>query len=727
MTELDFKGLNDRIIPSFNTFIIELLPGGKMVGKEYVCGSINGGSGGSFSVNSKTGAWAEFSGGNLKGGDLISLYAAVKSISQKDAFTDLSIKYGGIQNPPTQQEPPSIFKSAPDKHDLPNFGDHTDHWAYRDSESRVMFYIARYDKPDGKSFVPFSWNGEKWLKRGWPSPRPLYNLDIIKARPDDFILIVEGEKCAEAVKKIVKGSRYIPTTWPNGSSSVRNVDFTPIKGRKILIWPDNDKPGIDAALKIFAIINDNEVKIINPTDKPDSWDAADALNEGMDWNKFKLWALERVKIPLCEPEINKSEPEVLDPAVSSNIVMWEELGLPISQSRRPIGNLSTVNIRLTRSPDFQHKIWADTFHQRIMTTIDCEQPRFWNDTDTLRLTHRLQSKYGLHNISKDVVYDGICLHASMCNRNEPRDWMDSLIWDQVPRIESFLPVYMGTPDTEYDRMAGKNWWVALAARTFVPGCQVDNLIIFKSPKQGTGKTSTLRIIGDKWYAAAGHDIISKDFYLALQGKLIIEVDELTSFKKSEIETVKAVISRRVDRYRAVYGTITDDHPRQCVFTATTNEKNPLIDRSGNRRFWPVDVTKIDLDAIARDRQQLFAEAVYNFKTGTSWHNMPDETEHRQNENMKEDPWLDPVLDYIQFKDKLTIHQIMNECLHIPIERHRLDYFERIAHILQKDGWSQKGRFKNPDGSVSRSWVKYQPPLPPLPLLPPESEKFGDVR
>lgn len=703
---LDFKDLNDRILLSFTSFISDLLPGGKMTGREYVCGSVSGGPGGSFSVNSRTGIWCEFAGGHLKGGDLISLYAAVKGIGQADAFKELCKQYGSPSAPSVIQvhREPNMFTSAPDKHELPKFGKSTAHWAYRDIEGRVMFYIARYDGPEGKIFSPFSWNGEKWVKKGWPSPRPLYNLEKIVCNPKHSIVIVEGEKAAEACKSVLFGSNYVATTWPNGANSVKNVDYSPLNGRSVLIWPDNDAAGIKAGLQIKEILEGvaGSIKIINPTGKSDGWDAADAMIEGMTWAQFKPWAIERVAVPFDDPEHTLAEiiDQRQDADISGNMkVIWDNLGLPVNAGGKPIVSMTTVDILLNRSDEFRQSVWVDKFHQQILTTWNGDKPRFWSDTDTLRLTHALQSRYGIQRINKETVYDGVCVHASYDQRNEPRDWMNSLEWDGTPRVSGFLPIYMGSSDTEYERAASQNWWIALVARIFEPGCQVDNTIILKSSKQGTGKTSTLRIIGGQWYASAGHDILAKDFYISLQGKLVIEVDELTSFSRGEIESVKSTITRKVDRYRAVYGKIAEDHPRQCVFTATTNDDCPLKDRTGNRRFWPVEVPNINLPAIEHDRNQLFAEAVHLYKSGTKWHLMPGITDEHQQENLKEDPWQEPIEKYIVGKDKLTLHQVADSALKIPNERMRMDVFDRIAFCLRASGWIQKGRS---DGK--RAWI-----------------------
>ena len=135
--------------------------------------------------------------------------------------------------------------------------------------------------------------------------------------------------------------------------------------------------------------------------------------------------------------------------------------------------------------------------------------------------------------------------------------------------------------------------------------------------QGTFKSTGLPILGGKWFAEVHQSIDSKDFYLALSGKLLLEISEMHSFSKAEVERLKGVMSCQVDRYRAPYERRAADHPRRCVFAGTTNRDDWNRDETGARRFWPVVCGHIDLDWLTGHRDQLLAEAVYKFKKGAT--------------------------------------------------------------------------------------------------------------
>lgn len=161
---MNFDSLKEKLRPQLLSLLEQLLPRGKVQGNEYVCASIAGGHGTSFSVNLQTGVWAEFNG-DLKGGDIISLYAAIKGLSQSDAYLALG---GEPDNTPTLKHP---------KHGLPSMS-----WRYLSKSGCPIMYIARYETTDGKTFLPWTPNNHGWHCKSLPSPRPLYGLHLLESR-----------------------------------------------------------------------------------------------------------------------------------------------------------------------------------------------------------------------------------------------------------------------------------------------------------------------------------------------------------------------------------------------------------------------------------------------------------------------------------------------------------------------------------------------------------------
>ena len=173
MADLDFVGLNARLLPSALDYCRRWLPGGKKQGHEYVCASLHGGPGRSLSVNLNTGKWADFAAG-AAGGDLISLYAGARGLAMGEAFRELASLSGYDGGAVAQLPPddPPVVMPPPDAGEPP-WGNPSSRWAYRNARGEVMFWIVRYDKPDGKLIHPFGWSGvrKQWVKRSWPAPR----------------------------------------------------------------------------------------------------------------------------------------------------------------------------------------------------------------------------------------------------------------------------------------------------------------------------------------------------------------------------------------------------------------------------------------------------------------------------------------------------------------------------------------------------------------------------
>lgn len=209
-----------------------------------------------------------------------------------------------VERIPTSSAPAQDLALPPPGTPKPDMGGASMSWEYRDQKGATLFYIARMDAIDGKQFVPYSWDrtAGAWVKKAWPAPRPLYGLAELALNPTASVMVVEGEKAADAARAIV-GPRYVVVTWPNGAKAVEKVDWTPLHGRKVLIWPDADLPGIEAARIIGAILAPHcETGLIefDPA-APDAFtsnlgfDAADALALGWDWAAFSGWAKPKIK------------------------------------------------------------------------------------------------------------------------------------------------------------------------------------------------------------------------------------------------------------------------------------------------------------------------------------------------------------------------------------------------------------------------------------------------
>lgn len=325
---IDFKLIASDALRHSRGLVPSWLPGGKLVGSEYQ--SLNptraDSKVGSFSVNLDNGKWADFATGD-RGSDLISLYAYIQSLEQIEAAKavadqlglDKSVGNTDKLNQP-QQEPikpssrtwyepvlpvPTYAPPHPVAH--PVRGKPEAMWPYFDAEERLLGVVYRFERSEGgKEVLPCVYarhkksGKEEWRWMSFPVPRPLYGLDRLALFPKTPVLLVEGEKCVDAGADHLLNV-YVVVSWPGGGKAVDKVDWSPLKGRVVIAWPDCDaqvdknknlleehkQPGYSAMLRIKELVGNQVesfrlVDIPLPGEKPDGWDIADAIDDGMD-------------------------------------------------------------------------------------------------------------------------------------------------------------------------------------------------------------------------------------------------------------------------------------------------------------------------------------------------------------------------------------------------------------------------------------------------------------
>lgn len=547
------------------------------------------------------------------------------------------------------------------------------------------------------------------------------SLDLEK-RPNSPILLVQGELAYKAGRKLA-GKHYVIVSLPDERETYGEIDWSAIQGRNVLIWfyaNPNDKALSEAVAEELCQKHEClEVKILRvaPGDMWKNeliWDVYAAVQAGMTWPDLLKWARPRAKVwgQVITPDIVDSpdeEPslqervvdmdqaeealEVIDAPMASteDEKVWEALGLARSRTGLPIANIDNALRVLERTESFKGLLWYDEFHMRVFTRTAEGKPREWEDIDDLRMTTYMQRDLCLSRMGLDNVAQAVKLFAHKDIRNEPKDWMSGLKWDKVERIPHFFFVCFGTPNNKYSRAASRNFWVGMAARIFRPGCQLDNMVVLEG-YQGVGKTRALRAIGGPWYVEANESVQSKDFYMILRGKLLIEIAELDAFNRAEVTRIKQVITCNTDSYRAPYERRSKDHPRQCVFVGSTNEDAYLRDSTGARRFWPIRCQQIDVPKIHELREQLYAEAAHAYKAGESWHIMPDEeTAKEQEARRQHDEWESIIFDYLEGRDIVEMREIWKEAFQGDLSRMDKSAQFRIAHSLRALGWTRRDK------------------------------------
>lgn len=288
----------------------------------------------------------------------------------------------------------------------------------------------------------------------------------------------------------------------------------------------------------------------------------------------------------------------------------------------PAKTTDNLLIILENDPLLKGKLAFDEFANRglVLGSLPwdkSEERRQWTDIDDAGLRHYMERLYGI--TGKEKIFDAVALCAHKHTLNEVVEHLKGLQWDGVKRLDTIFIDYLGAEDSLYVRAATRKSIVAMIARAMAPGCKYDYMPILAGP-QGLGKSTLLSILGRRWYSDSLQTFEGKEASEMIQGVWVNEVGELTGMSKSESNAVKQFLSRREDIYREPFGRRTKAFPRRCVFFGTTNETDFLKDRTGNRRFWPIDVGVQEVkknvwNDLEREVEQILAEAFVYWQMG----------------------------------------------------------------------------------------------------------------
>jgi predicted P-loop ATPase len=291
------------------------------------------------------------------------------------------------------------------------------------------------------------------------------------------------------------------------------------------------------------------------------------------------------------------------------------------------------------------------------------------------------------------------------------EYLGALEWDGTPRLDRWLSTYGGAEDSEYTRAVGALVMVAAVRRVKQPGGKFDEMLTLES-KQGTNKSSALRVLAvrDEWFAddlplnADGKKVIEQT-----AGKWIIEAGELKGMRKGEVEHLKAFLSRQDDTARLSYARLPVIVPRQFVVIGTTNSDRYLRDLTGNRRFWPVRVEGFDLEALRRDRDQIWAEAAAREAAGDSIRLDPSlyaAAGAEQEARRVDDPFVETLSAVLgDSAGKLRAADVW-KLLGIPAGQQTQDQNARVGDAMRELGWERtKRRF---GGTPEHAYVRGSP-------------------
>lgn len=293
-----------------------------------------------------------------------------------------------------------------------------------------------------------------------------------------------------------------------------------------------------------------------------------------------------------------------------------------TQTGLPKATIDNVWIILEHDPLLKGRFALNRFAGRgeVLGALPWDQRaqrRLWDDNDNEGMYWYME-RY--HHITGNGKIDGaLSLHSTAHAFNEIQDYLSGLHWDGAPRLDTLFIDYLGAADTPYTRAVTRKSFTAAVTRAMVPGAKYDNMVILAGP-QGIGKSTLLDTMSKGWFSDSIRTFEGKEASELLQGVWLVEISELDAFRKTDVARIKQFLSLRTDRFRAAYGRHVKELPRCCVFFGTTNTKDFLQDRTGNRRFWPVDVgaapiTKSVWADLPGEVDQLWAEAVARWQAG----------------------------------------------------------------------------------------------------------------
>ena len=359
----------------------------------------------------------------------------------------------------------------------------------------------------------------------------------------------------------------------------------------------------------------------------------------------------------AESDFDDLDLDGADGAISEKSTDWMA---DLEYDRKGAIKSTTKNIItiLENDPRLAGHLWHDLFSgfDLIRNGLPWDRKAVqWGNRDDANLRVYLDENYGV--TGKDKVKDAKDAVFTRHRVHPIRDYLGGLEWDGTPRLDTLVIDYLGAEDTALKRAMTRKHFVAAVARVMNPGCKYDYCLIVTGA-EGIGKSTLFAVMGGEWFNDSLVTMEGKSGMEQARGGWVIELPELGSIKRSDVEQVKAYISRQDDTYRPAYGTVVEKHPRQCVFCGTTNETYFLKGDTGNRRFWvmaanPDQRKHEDVKAdLAEERDQIWAEAVQRWREGEKLYLPKDlETEARQRQANYNDEADDPMRDVLlQFLD-----------------------------------------------------------------------------
>ena len=427
-------------------------------------------------------------------------------------------------------------------------------------------------------------------------------------------------------------------------------------------------------------------------------------------------------------------------------------GLEFNSRGEVLGTLANLKLIFEYDPNLQC-IGVDTFIGRSLVRgalpwDSRTETRMWTDTDDTGAAWYVETAYQIKDLRRIKMAADMIMDAH--RTDVLQEYLEGLVWDGVPRVDTLLERYFKADPTPYVRAVCRKTLVAAVARAMEPGCKFDNVLTLIG-EQGIAKSLFAAILGGEWYSDSIQTFSGKEAAEELRGVWIMELPEVDRMSnKFESSLMKQFITRTDDLFREAYAKRTTSHPRRCIFIASTNESKFLPDTTGNRRWWVVYCHATatdrgeDMASLRRDRDQIWAEAMTLWKVGeplTLDDELYQEATAIQTEAQEEEPWAGPIENFVAHKvppkwnnwteeqrmlwwsdefgqtqatdledrTRICVAEVWVELMHKDMASLDKKHARRINAVLRNiPGWEPSNPLRTPYGA-QRCFVRQSPP------------------
>lgn len=620
----------------------------------------------------------------------------------RDALAARGIGVG--PQPDTRDHDHHIDRSG-SYHDLVKRGwTHVATYPFQDELKQLLYEKLRLEIRNGSVGKEFRQRrrNEKgaWVYSLGDVRRVPYRLpELLSSAPQD-VHICEGEKDANRLALVGLVSTSIDT--------LDLTDLAVFRDRVIYIHEDNDVKGRARSAELAAALLGiaAEIRIVRYLELPEKGDVSDWLDSGHDVEALLTRCDEAlVWTPAAGPAAADQPVEDFDRTADGAIAKSE------GNIRRA---LAKAGIKLS----------YDQFaRQRIIAGLPGYGPDLTDAAiDAMWITFEREHRV---RFSREHFNAVIRVEAHANSYHPVRDYLVSCTWDGNERLNRWLVTYAGAADTEINRQFGRLVMIAAVRRIRHPGTKFDAMLVLEGPEGRNKSTLFETLASQAWFSDdAPLNAEARETIERLRGKWIIEAADLSAVKRTDVERLKAFLSRSKDTATLKFERETTTALRECIFVATTNSSEYLASKTGNRRFWPLKTGTIDIPALSRDRDQLWAEAAHHEAQGVSimlpeqlWSIAAGEQEKRRESDVWEGAigaWLDARRS--DATPMVSPAEVAREVLHLQLKELDNASQRRVYEAMRLAGWSKDAgkiirgnRLWGPDTRVQGAGGAHSPP------------------